>query len=232
VLGLSGVTDPYQPAERTCRITRGMLEVLERTDHPVAIVTKSALVTRDIDILARMAAKRLAKVAISITTLDRAVARKMEPRAPTPQRRLDALQQLNKAGIPTTIMVAPIIPGLTDHETEAILTTARDVGVASAGYVLLRLPLELKDLFREWLSTEFPDKAERVLHLLQSMHAGRDYRADFGLRQTGSGPYADQIAKRFRLSLRRLGLNRSDMRLRSDLFRPTADPVSGQFNLI
>lgn len=219
-LALGAVTDPYQPAERQWRITRSMLEVLDRANHPVAIVTKSALVVRDADILERMAKRGLAKVAISVTSLDRTVARKMEPRASTPQRRLDALRALTDAGVPTSVMVAPIIPGLTDHEIESILQSAADAGVSGAGYVLLRMPLEIKELFREWLATEFPDKASRVIHLLKSMHGGRDYRAEFGLRQTGSGPFAQQMAQRFRLAVRRLGLNERDMRLRTDLFVP------------
>ncbi len=230
-IALGAVTDPYQPVERTWQITRQVLEVLETAGHPVGIVTKSALVLRDIDILERMARRRLVKVAISVTTLDRTVARKMEPRAATPQRRLAALQTLSEAGVPTSVMVAPIVPGLTDHETERILSAAADAGVSGAGYVLLRMPLEIKDLFREWLATEFPDKANRVLHLLQSMHGGRDYRSDFGLRQRGTGPYARQIAQRFRLASQRLGLNTRDMRLATHLFRP---PVNrdGQMSLL
>ena len=230
-IALGAVTDPYQPTERRLGLTREILEVLEACKHPVGIVTKSNLVTRDIDILARMAEQNVAKVAISITTLDRQVARKMEPRAATPERRLDAVRQLSAAGIPTTVMVAPIVPGLTDHETEAILERAREAGATSAGYVMLRLPLELKDLFREWLETDFPDRASRVIKLLQSMHGGQDYRADFGLRQKGSGPFAELIAKRFALSLRRFGLLRRAAPLRTDLFRPSGG-IGRQLNLI
>ncbi|MEL6292418.1 MAG: PA0069 family radical SAM protein, partial [Pseudomonadota bacterium] len=230
-IALGAVTDPYQPTERRLGLTREMLEVLEACKHPVGIVTKSNLVTRDIDILARMAEQNVAKVAISITTLDRQVARKMEPRAATPERRLDAIRQLSAAGIPTTVMVAPIVPGLTDHETETILERAREAGATSAGYVMLRLPLELKDLFREWLETDFPDRASRVIKLLQSMHGGQDYRADFGLRQKGSGPFAELIAKRFALSLRRFGLLRRAAPLRTDLFRPSGG-IGRQLNLI
>ncbi len=215
-IALGSNTDPYQPIERT----RGILEVLARTNHPVGIVTKSALVSRDIDILAQMAAKGLAKVAISITTLDRHVARAMEPRAATPSRRLDAIRQLSAAGIPVTVMVAPVIPGLTDHEIEAILEAARDAGARDAGYVVLRLPLEIKDLFREWLAEQFPDRARRVISLLRSMHGGKDYVAAFGHRQRGSGPYADQIAARFRLGRQRFGLADERLKLRTDLFMP------------
>lgn len=229
-MALGTNTDPYQPIERERRITRSVLEVLERTGHPVGIVTKSALVVRDIDILQRMAARGLAKVALSVTTLDRHLARRMEPRASTPSRRLDALRQLSEAGIPTAVMVAPVIPALNDHEIEGILSAAKAVGVQQAGYVMLRLPLEVKELFREWLATEVPDRANRVLHLLQSMHGGRDYVAAFGLRGRGSGPYAVQVAQRFRLALKRLHLNEERMALRTDLFKaPT--PMGGQLPL-
>ncbi len=218
-IALGTNTDPYQPIERERRITRGILEVLEAAHHPVAIVTKSALVVRDRDILARMAENGLAKVALSVTTLDRRIARAMEPRAATPEKRIEAVRRLSAVGIPTAVMVAPIIPALNDSEIERILERARDAGAREAGYVLLRLPLEIKDLFREWLATEFPDRADRVIHLLQSMHNGRDYRAEFGVRQKGSGPYAEQIALRFRLALNRLGLNERRQALRTDLFR-------------
>jgi DNA repair photolyase len=220
IIALGAVTDPYQPIERDHRITRAILEVLDRTNHPVGIVTKSALVVRDCDILARMAERQLVRVAVSVTTLDRTIARKMEPRAATPPRRLEAIRRLSEAGVPVQVMVAPIIPALTDSEIESILEAARAAGASAAGYVLLRLPLELKELFREWLATEFPDRASRVMHILQSMHGGRDYSAEFGLRQVGSGPYADQIAQRFRLAIRRLGLDGPRTPLRTDLFTP------------
>jgi len=219
-LALGGNTDPYQPIERERGITRSILEVMARTNHPVGIITKSALVARDIDVLRPMAEKGLARVAISITTLDRGVARAMEPRAATPPRRLDTVRQLSDAGIPVTVMVAPIIPGLTDHEIEPILEAARAAGARDAGYVLLRLPLEIKTLFREWLAEEFPGRAERVISLLKSMHGGRDYSAEFGLRQRGSGPYATQIAMRFRLAKQRLGLGGERSTMRTDLFEP------------
>ncbi|MEE8531084.1 MAG: PA0069 family radical SAM protein, partial [Hyphomicrobium sp.] len=226
VIALGTNTDPYQPIEREYGITRSILEVLERTSHPVGIVTKSALVVRDIDILERMAARGLAKVALSVTTVDRRLARAMEPRAATPEKRLEAIGKLSDAGIPVGVMVAPIIPGLNDHEIESILEAAYAAGARKAGYVLLRLPLELKEIFREWLATEFPDRAQRVLSLLQSMHGGKDYVADFGLRQRGRGPYADQIAKRFRLALKRLGLNIDRQDLRCNLFQ--APVLAGQ----
>jgi DNA repair photolyase len=229
-IALGTATDPYQPIERQRLITRRILEVLEVARHPVGIVTKSALVTRDIDILSRLAKNNLVKVALSVTTLDRLLARRMEPRASTPERRLDAIRQLSASGVSTQVMMAPIIPGLNDSEIERILEVARDAGARQAGYVTLRLPLELKDLFREWLATDVPDRANRVLNLLRDMHGGRDYTAEFGLRQRGSGPYAQQIALRFRLALRRLGLNERRQPLRTDLFvRPV--PVGGQMSL-
>lgn len=221
VIALGAVTDPYQPIERTYQITRQILEVLERANHPVGIVTKSALVTRDIDILSRMSKKGLVKVAISVTTLDRKTARKMEPRAPTPQKRLDAIKMLSDVGIHTTAMVAPIIPAINDDEIESILDQTTNHGAKAAGYVLLRLPLELKQLFREWLDAEFPERAKRVINILQSMHGGKDYTSEFGIRQRGTGPYADLIAQRFRKASQRLGLNRREIfRLRTDLFTP------------
>ena len=218
-IALGAVTDPYQPIERERRITRSILEVLDRTSHPVGIVTKSALVVRDIDILSRMAARDLVKVAISVTTLDRSLARKMEPRASTPPRRVDAIRALADAGVPVAVMVAPIVPALNDHEIEAILAAARDAGASEAGYVLLRLPLELKELFREWLRTEFPDRAERVINILRSMHGGKDYTPEWRTRQRGKGPYADQIGLRFRMTTKRLGLNERNTKLRLDLFQ-------------
>jgi DNA repair photolyase len=230
VIALGTVTDPYQPSEREHRITRQVLEVLDRTNHPVGIVTKSAGVVRDLDILARMAQRDLVKVAISVTSLDRRIARSMEPRASTPAKRIEAIRQLTSAGVPVAVMTAPIIPGLNDSEMEKILKAAR-AGAESAGYVLLRLPLELKVLFREWLETDFPDRAARVINILRSMHGGKDYVAEFGIRQRGTGPYAEQIGIRFRLALRRLHLNERDLELRTDLFRRPIRP-GGQLSLL
>lgn len=223
-IALGAVTDPYQPIERERGLTRAVLAVLERTGHPVGIVTKSAGILRDIDILTRMAKRQLVKVALSVTTLDGALARSMEPRAATPQRRLDAMRQLAEAGIPVTAMVAPIIPALNDHEIERILEAASEAGADAAGYVLLRLPLELKSIFREWLETDHPGRARKVISVLRTMHGGKDYVATFGHRQRGSGPYADQIAARFRLALQRLRLNQRTLRLRTDLFVAPARP--------
>jgi DNA repair photolyase len=217
-IALGANTDPYQPIERERKITRSVLEVLARTNHPVGIVTKSALVCRDIDILAPMAAKGLARVAVSVTSLDSKVARAMEPRAATPSRRVTAIRQLSEAGIPVTVMVAPVIPALNDHEMESILETAAQAGAKDCGYVLLRLPLEIKDLFSGWLSANFPDRATRVINLMRTMHGGQEYRSTFGLRQRGSGPYADQIGSRFRLARKRFGLGEERFPLRTDLF--------------
>lgn len=229
-IALGAVTDPYQPIERHYKITRSILEVLDRTSHPVGIVTKSALVARDVDILGRMAERNLVKVAISVTTLDRTLARQMEPRASTPSKRLEAIKTLSDAGVPVAVMAAPIVPALNDSEMERILKAAAGNGAKEAGYVMLRLPLELKDLIREWLETEFPDRAARIINILRDMHGGRDYTPEWRVRQRGRGPYADQVAARFRLACKRLGLNERDHRLRLDLFqRPV--PKGGQFSL-
>jgi len=202
-------TDPYQPLERTYQITRSILAVLARFHHPVSIVTKSALVTRDVDILGPMAAENLAKVALSVTSLDPHLARKMEPRASTPGRRIAAIRTLSAAGVPTAVMTAPIIPGLNDHEIESILAGARDAGAVSAGYVMLRLPLEVKDLFQEWLAAEVPERAKRVMTLVRDMRGGLDYDAKWGERMQGTGPIAEAIGHRFKLACKRLGLNES-----------------------
>lgn len=212
-------TDPYQPIERQQRVMRSVLEVLARHNHPVGIVTKSALVTRDLDILAPMAAKGLAKVALSITTLDRKLARTMEPRASTPERRLDAVRQLADAGVPASVMVAPIIPAVNDSEIETILTRAQEAGAREAGYVMLRLPLEVEDIFSEWLLEHFPDKYRHVLSLVRSMRDGKAYDSTWGKRQTGSGPYAWMTGRRFEMACARLGLNQEKRRLRTDLFQ-------------
>ncbi|WP_062204674.1 PA0069 family radical SAM protein [Aureimonas sp. AU12] len=212
-------TDPYQPIEKTRRIMREILEVLEAAHHPVGIVTKSALVTRDIDILSRMAAKGLAKVALSVTTLDRRLARTMEPRAATPAKRLETVRQLSDAGIPTMVMTAPIIPGLTDHEIERLLEAAKEAGAREVGYVLLRLPLEVSPIFKDWLLQHYPDRYRHVLSLLRSMRDGKDYDAEWGKRMTGRGPYAQQIRRRFEIAAKRLELNLERTQLRTDLFR-------------
>ncbi|MCO6388363.1 PA0069 family radical SAM protein [Aliihoeflea sp. 40Bstr573] len=213
-------TDPYQPIEKEWRIMREVLEVLERQNHPVGIVTKSALVMRDIDILSRMAEKGLAKVALSVTTLDRKLARAMEPRAATPPRRLEAVRALSDAGIPTSVMIGPVIPGLNDAEIERILDSAAAAGAKEAGYVILRLPLEVSSIFKDWLLQHYPDRYRHVMSLVRSMRGGKDYDAEFGKRMKGAGPYAWQIGRRFELAAKRLGLNTQRLRLRTDLFVP------------
>ncbi|GLS31101.1 DNA repair photolyase [Mesorhizobium albiziae] len=215
-------TDPYQPIEKQYRIMREVLEVLDAHNHPVGIVTKSALVTRDIDILSRMAERGLAKVALSVTTLDRMLARVMEPRASTPTKRLEAIRQLSEAGIPASVMVAPIIPGLTDQEIERILDSARAAGARDAGYVILRLPLEVAPIFKDWLLRHYPDRYRHVMSLIRSMRDGKDYDSEFGKRMKGAGPYAWQIGRRFEIAARKLGLNSERTRLRNDLFRAPA----------
>src|SRR5579864_8765546 len=199
VIAMGTNTDPYQPLEKKMRITRSILEVLRDFRHPVAIVTKSPLILRDLDILSDMAGMGLAKAALSVTTLDRKLARMMEPRAGTPTRRLDAIQGLSDAGIPTGVMFAPAIPALNDHEMEQVLSAAADHGARSAGYVLLRLPLEIKDLFREWLEAEMPGRARHVMSLIRQMRGGKDYDAAWHTRMKGTGPYAEMIAKRFQM---------------------------------
>ncbi|GAA0537656.1 PA0069 family radical SAM protein [Rhizomicrobium palustre] len=210
-------TDPYQPIEKKLKIMRQVLEVLWEFKHPVGIITKSPLITRDIDILGPMAEMGLARAALSITTLDRKLARQMEPRAGTPQRRLEAIRMLREAGIPTAVMFAPIIPALNDGEMESVLKAAKDMGATSAGYVLLRLPLEIKDLFKEWLEVNRPDTAKHVISLIRQMRGGKDYDAEWTQRQRGTGPYAQMLAHRFRTAIRRLEL-RDTSHLRSDLF--------------
>src|SRR6202166_2433869 len=213
-------TDPYQPIDRRYQITRRILEVLERAGHPVGIVTKSALVLRDIDILSRMAERNLAKVALSVTTLDPELARTMEPRAATPSRRIETLRQLSAAGIPTAVLVAPIIPAINDSEIERILDAAAAAGVRGAGYVILRLPLEVRDIFREWLMANFPDRYRHVFKLIREMRGGKDYDSTWGLRQTGSGPYAWMIGRRFEIACEKLGLNERETPLAPEHFRP------------
>ena len=224
-MALGTNTDPYQPIDGKYQTTREILSVLRDFNHPVGIVTKSNRVLRDTDILSEMAAKGLARVAISVTTLDRKLARAMEPRAPTPERRLEAIRELNAAGVPTSVMTAPMIPALNDHEMEAILERGREAGARHAGYVVLRLPLEIKDLFREWLEMHQPGRASHVMSLIRSMRGGKDYDAEWGKRMKGSGVYADLIAKRFKLACDRLGLNQWWTPLATDLFKPP--PMAG-----
>ncbi len=229
-IALGSNTDPYQPVERRFRITRAILEILDRTNHPVGIVTKSALVTRDIDILSRMADRQLAKVAISVTTLDPKLARRMEPRAASPAKRLETIRKLSDAGIPVIVLVAPIVPAINDHEIEEILKAVAAAGAQEAGYVLLRLPYDLKDLMRDWLAEHYPDKLKHVFSLLQEARGGKDYDAEWGVRQAGVGPYAWMIGRRFETAAERFGLNKRSLRLRTDLFSPPAKET-GQLSL-
>jgi DNA repair photolyase len=213
-------TDPYQPIEREHQIMRRILEVLDRFGHPVGIVTKSALVLRDLDILSRMAKRNLVKVAVSVTTLDPKLARVMEPRAATPPRRLETLRQLVAAGVPASVMVAPVIPALNDAEIERILDSAAAIGVKEAGYVLLRLPLEVRDLFREWLMANFPDRYRHVFKLIRETRGGKDYDSTWGKRMSGGGPIAWMIGRRFELACEKLGFNKTRTRLSTEHFDP------------
>jgi DNA repair photolyase len=202
-------TDGYQPIERRYRVTRALLEILAECRHPVSIVTKNALVLRDLDLLAPMAERGLVSVHLSVTTLDNRLAAKMEPRASAPHSRLKAIRALSEAGVPTGVLVAPVIPMITDRELEAILEAAREAGAQSAGHVLLRLPHELKDIWREWLELHYPERAAHVMSLIRQMRGGKDYDAQFGTRMRGEGPFADLIAARFAKAYRRLGFERS-----------------------
>src|SRR6201982_969153 len=223
-------TDPYQPIERRYQIMRRILEVLDRAGHPVGIVTKSALVLRDLDILTRMAKRDLVKVAISVTTLDPTLARAMEPRAATPPRRIGALRELVKAGVPASALVAPIIPAINDAEIERILEAIAETGVRHAGYVLLRLPLELKDLFREWLIENFPDRYRHVINLIRETRGGKDYASSWGKRETGSGPSAWRVGRRFEVACERLGFNLTSVQTTTEHFKPPR-PSAEQLDL-
>ena len=231
VIALGSNTDPYQPIERRLGVTRRILEVLSECRHPVSIVTKSGLIARDVDILGSMAAERLASAFVSVTTLDRRLARRMEPRAPTPARRLETIAALSAAGVPVGAMFAPVVPGLNDAEMEAVLKAAREAGATTAGYTLLRLPLEIKDLFREWLEAHEPNRAARVMALVRDCRGGRDYDPEWGRRMKGAGPFADTIARRFALARRRLGFDAASPALDTARFvKPAADP--GQLSLL
>lgn len=223
-------TDPYQPIERRYRTTREIVEVLLEYRHPFCITTKSALVTRDLDLLHEAAALGIVRVAMSITTLDHRLSRAMEPRCSAPHARFRAMEQLAEAGVPVMAMTAPMIPALNDHEMEKLLETARDAGATSAGYVALRLPREISTLFREWLEEHYPGRAVRILGHIRTMHGGKDYDANFGKRMTGTGPYAQLMAMRFGKAVRRLGLQRGRMGQRADLFRRPPRP-GDQFDL-
>ena len=211
-------TDPYQPIEKTHEIMRACLQVLSDFNHPVGIVTKGTLIERDIDILSDMADRGLVRVGLSVTTLDPGLSRKMEPRAPSPARRLQAIERLSAAGISVRIMTSPILPAINDHEIEALLKAGKEAGAEAASWVMLRLPREVSPLFREWLETHFPDRAARVMGLVRGMHGGKDYDPEWGRRMRGEGPHAEMIAARFRVAAARLGLNKCLPPLRTDLF--------------
>ncbi|TMV13382.1 PA0069 family radical SAM protein [Arenibacterium halophilum] len=215
-------TDPYQPVEVKWQIMRACLQVLSDWNHPVAIVTKGALIERDLDILAPMAARGLVRVGVSLTTLDPGLSRRMEPRAPSPARRLAMIRQLARAGIPVRAMLAPIVPGLTDHELENLLAAAQEAGASAASWIMLRLPREVSALWQEWLAEHAPGRADGVMRRLREMHGGRDYDANWGQRMRGQGLLADLIARRFKLAARRLGMDASQPSLRCDLFAPPA----------
>jgi DNA repair photolyase len=231
-INLGANTDPYQPIERKLKVTRSLLEVLRRYRHPVTVVTKSALVERDIDILSDMARDSLVSVFVSITTMDAALKRTLEPRAPAPAARLTAVRNLNGAGIPVGVLVAPVIPAINDRELEAILEASAEAGAASAGFVMLRLPYEVKALFREWLTNHLPERAEHVMSLIRAMRGGKDNDPRFGSRMRGEGSYAELIARRFEVSSRRLGLNRGRaLQLSTQHFRAPGTG-GGQLELI
>jgi len=219
-IALGTNTDPYQPIERTWRITRGVLEVLAACEHPFTIVTKSALVERDLDVIAPMAAKGMACVHLSVTTLDADLARRLEPRAASPRRRLQAIRALAAAGVPVGVMVAPVIPQLNDRDLEAILAAAADAGASQAGYILLRLPLEVETLFRDWMDAHYPLRTAHVMSLMRQLHGGRVYDAAFGVRQRGAGTFADLLAQRFAIAARRFALDGSRVPLDASRFAP------------
>jgi DNA repair photolyase len=215
-------TDPYQPIEKQHGIMRRCLEVLAEAGHPVAIVTKGSLIERDLDILQEMARRGLMRVGISLTTLDAKLSRLMEPRAPAPARRLQTIRRLAEAGVPVRVMASPVIPALTDPELEAILEAGRDAGARHASWIMLRLPLEVSPLVQEWLAEHFPDRAGRIMSRLKEMHGGKEYDSQWHRRMRGEGPYAEVIAQRFDLAVKRLKLDRPAKAMRCDLFRPPA----------
>lgn len=221
-IAMSGVTDPYQPVERKLQITRGCLEVLAEFRNPVGLITKNALVIRDVDVLSELARHQAACVFLSITTLDEDLARTMEPRTASPSLRLEAIRILSAAGIPVGVMMAPIVPGLTDHEIDAVLKAASDAGACSAGYTMLRLPYGVKDIFKSWAETHFPDRAQRILHRIEDVRDGKLNESGFGSRMRGQGVYADYIAQMFAMAKSRHGLNRGMPELSTDAFRRDA----------
>jgi DNA repair photolyase len=225
VIHIGGDTDPYQPVERRLKVTRAVLETLQRFSHPFSIITKSALIQRDLDIMGAMAADNLVRAAVSVTSLDRKLARSMEPRAATPERRLGAIRALADAGVPVAVMFAPVVPGLNDHELEAVLEAAAAAGARTAGYVALRLPLEISDLFQEWLATDHPGRAAKVMSLVRQMRDGQNYNSQWRTRMKGTGPLADLLAQRFKAAQRRYGLDAPQAEL--DVTRFHVPPQTG-----
>ncbi|HZW26164.1 MAG TPA: PA0069 family radical SAM protein [Gallionella sp.] len=219
-IALGSNTDIYQPIEREWKITRQILEVLAECRHPLSIVTKSSLIERDLDLLSQLAQDNLVQVFVSVTTMDSELARKLEPRASSPRRRLETIRRLNEAGVPCGVFVAPVIPFLTDAELENILQAASENGARSAAYTLLRLPYELKDLFKDWLEIHYPLKAAHVMSRLREMRGGKENDSEFGSRFRGDGLFADLLEKRFRITCERLGLNQEEVRLEVSRFRP------------
>jgi DNA repair photolyase len=220
-INLGANTDPYQPLERKLGITRSILEVLAESHHPVTIVTKGSLVVRDLDVLSRLAAEQLVKVFVSVTTLDDELKRRMEPRAASPKARLAAIARLAAAGIPTGVMFAPVVPAINDHELEAVLEASAAAGAATAGYVLLRLPGEVRDLFFEWLELHFHERAQKVRNRIRELRGGRDNDSRFGHRMRGQGPWAELLKRRFEASCRRHGLASARAApLTTERFRP------------
>jgi DNA repair photolyase len=228
-MALGTNTDPYQPIEARWKITRSILQVLAETKHPLTITTKSDRVTRDIDILAPMAADRLAGVALSVTSLTPEIARTLEPRAPSPRKRLAAVKMLSEAGIPAYVSIAPVVPGITDHEVEQIVEAAAEAGAIGAFYLPVRLPHEVAPLFRAWLDEHFPDRADKVMNIIRAIRGGRDNDPNFFTRMRGSGPWADLMATRYKIAIARHGLNKEKAPLRTDLFVP---PQGAQLRLL
>jgi DNA repair photolyase len=222
---IGSATDPYQPVEKTRRLTRGLLEVLLAHRHPVGLITKSGLIRRDLDLLAALAGQQLVSVAVSVTTLDNALKARLEPRASNGSTRLAVIRELSAAGVPVTVLFAPVIPFINDEELEEVIAQAAEAGAQRAGYVMLRLPWEVGELWRDWLAEHYPERAQRVMSVVRELHGGRDYQSDWHQRQTGRGQWASLFSRRFELACRRAGLEADELpMLRTDLFRVPTKP--------